>query len=127
MSIRILSLKTRALARERRQPADDRVENRVDPKEEERKDRRHDQHHDRRLHRFAARRPDDLARFGAHLIDELSRAGLGHVDRPVLATSMIRARWVAAAHASSTLWASVRPPSPRMSAKGGRKTAHLSE
>src|SRR3546814_16231189 len=113
--------------RERRELADELVEKRVDAKEEELKYRSHDHIHDRRLHRFAARRPVDLARFGAHLIDELSRAGLGHVDRPVLATSMIRARWVAAAHASSTLWASVRPPSPRMSAKGGRKTAHLSE
>src|SRR5690606_28712809 len=104
-----------------RQPADDRVENRVDAKEEERKDRRHDEHHDRRLHRFAAGGPNDLLGFHLHLIDELPGAGLRHVDRPVQIASMIRARWVAAAHASSALWASVRPPSPSMSAKGGKE------
>src|SRR3546814_8761990 len=111
--------------RERRELADELVEKRVDAKEEELKYRSHDEHHDRRLHRFAARRPDDLARFGAHLIDELSRAGLGHVDRPVLTASMIRARWVAAARSSSVLWASVRPPSPSMSAKGEIGRAHV--
>ena len=67
-----------SLSYQRHQRLDDRAERRIKAEKKDAQHNSHDDDHNRGHHRFAARRPDNFRRLGAHLPDEFAWGRLCH-------------------------------------------------